>query len=177
MSTIRILKAYKAFLKDVVATTIKLKKPDDDNTETYELVNPQVHIGWIPPKGYLPPEMESAMPCLIVQMDEADTNAQSADIKIRISFAVWSPGTYLPEENGGVDYTPDFDGYIDLINLIDRTVDELVRNRVIGDVTTVQLPIKYGMYAEQPYPYWYGWITFTTSGQPKLFTKDIQKLL
>ncbi len=176
MSTIKILEAYQLFLKEYVASTIKLQKPADKNVESYELVNPQVHIGWVPPKGYLPDEMESAIPCLIVGMDDANVDEQLAEINIRISFAVYSPGSHIPNGDS-IDYTPDFKGYNDLMNLIDRTVDELIRNRIIKETTTVQLPLKYGMYQEQPYPYWYGWVTFPTSKQPGLYTKDIQNLL
>jgi hypothetical protein len=40
----------------------------------------------------------------------------------------------------------------------------------------LQGPVKWGMYEEQPYPYWYGHMRFTvsTKAYPK---KNIEKLL
>jgi len=177
MSTIKILEAYEHFFKEKVTPTIKLQKPSDDNVEDYELVNPQVHVGWVPPKGYLPAGMESAMPCLIVGMDDASDDGQSAEVNIRISVAVYSPGIHAPNSDESLNYTPDFKGYNDLLNLIDRTVDELLRNRIIYGVSTAELPIKWGMYQDQPYPYWYGYITFTASKNSSQFTKGIKELL
>lgn len=163
MSTIAILEALQAFLQDKVTPTIKLQKPNDNNVKDYTLVNPAVHIGWIPPKGYLPEGMESAIPCLIVGMDDGSQDAQSNDLNIRISAAVYSPGLHAPDAVGAITYTPDFQGYQDLLNLMDRTLAKLTENRVVNGVS-IQDPIKWGMYqSEQPYPYWYGWITFTVS--------------
>ena len=166
MTTISILEALQVFLKEKVASSIKLQKPSDGNIHNYELMHPEVHIGWIPPKGYLPSGMEAAIPCLIVGMDDGTDDGQEAGVNIRISAAVYSPGLHEPQSGSQIKYTPDFKGYNDLLNLIDRTVAELSKNKVIGNVTIVQAPIKWGMYQdEQPYPYWYGWITFTAKKQ------------
>lgn len=156
MSTVSILETLQSFLQEKVAPAIKLQKDDGNNVNNYELVHPAVHIGWIPPKGYLPAEMESGIPCLIVGMDEASDDAQSEEINIRISAAVYSPGQHNPDGT----YAPDFRGYNDLINLIDRTKAELIKNQIINNSVVIQFPVKWGMYQEQPYPYWYGWITF-----------------
>lgn len=161
MSTVSILSALQKFCEEKVITNIKLQK-HDDNVNNYELVNPAVHIGWIPPKGFLPAEMETAIPCLIVGLDEASDDSKDAEYKIRISAVVYSPGLHKPEGADKVTYSPDFQGYRDLLNLIDRTVAELKKNRIVKNYGTIQDPIKWGMYInEQPYPYWYGWITFT----------------
>lgn len=156
MSTVSILETLQSFLQERVAPAIKLQKDDGNNVNNYELVHPAVHIGWIPPKGYLPAEMESAIPCLIVGMDEASDDAQNEEINIRISAAVYSPGQHNPDGT----YAPDFRGYNDLLNLIDRTKAELIKNQIINNSIVIQFPVKWGMYQEQPYPYWYGWITF-----------------
>jgi len=160
MSTITVLETLQGFLLEKVTQTIKLQKPNDNNVTEYELVNPQVHIGWIPPKGYLPEGMESAIPCLIVGMDDASKDSTDKEFNIRISAAVFSPGRHMPKEPEGLIYTPDFKGYEDLLNLIDRAVMKLSENPIIDSKVTIQDPIKWGMYQhEQPYPYWYGWIT------------------
>lgn len=58
-------------------------------------------------------------------------------------------------------FTPDFQGFRDLLNLLERASAALLRHRIIDGAGTLQLPLKLGMYEEQAYPYWYGWITFT----------------
>jgi hypothetical protein len=170
-----VLEDIKAFLLEKVTPTIKLQKSNDNNVMTYELVNPAVHVGWIPPKGYLPEGMESAIPCLIVGLDEGSSDYQDKGLNIRISAAVFSPGLHKPVESG-LNYTPDFQGYEDLLNLIDRTVDTLKKNPIIKQKVTINESIKWGMYQDQPYPYWYGWITFSVS-RPAIPPVDIVQSL
>ncbi|TGE36885.1 hypothetical protein E4K67_17450 [Desulfosporosinus fructosivorans] len=164
MSTIATLEVLREFLLEKVTPTIKLQKANDTNIREYELVSPQVHIGWIPPKGYLTEGMESTIPCLIVGMEDGSDDGQSSDINIRISAAIFSPGLHEPKGDR-VKYTPDFQGYIDLMNLIDRTKAELLKNPIIKNSFSVQESVKWGMYQDQPYPYWYGWITFSIKKQ------------
>ncbi|EGW39164.1 hypothetical protein [Desulfosporosinus sp. OT] len=178
MSTMAILEAVQAFLHEKVTPTIKLQEPNDKNVHEYSLVNPQVHIGWIPPKGYLPEGMESAIPCLIVGLDDGTKGSQDNSFNLRISAAVYSPGLHAPDESGAVAYTPDFEGYRDLLNLIDRTVAKLGENPIINGKGTVEGPIKWGVYQqEQPYPYWYGWITLTIERPSLQATEIVQNLL
>lgn len=174
MSTITVLEVLKEFLLEKVTPSIKLQKSNDENVRGYELVNPQVHIGWIPPKGFLPEAMESTIPCLVVGMDDGIEDSQSSNINVRISVGVFSPGlhepaenneTHEPTENEESKYTPDFQGYIDLMNLIDRTKAELIKTQIIKNAFSLQEQVKWGMYQDQPYPYWYGWISFSISKQ------------
>jgi hypothetical protein len=89
-------------------------------------------------------------------VDDAEDDGQEDDLTIRISFVVWNPG--FQDDNKKL--TNDFEGYRDLVNLIELTKHELKVKRIIQNKITVRYPIKRGMYQEQPYPYWYGWITF-----------------
>ncbi len=169
MATVSVLNAIKDFIADKVSPGIRLQMSNDNNVDEYQLLNPNVFVGWIPPKGYLPEGMESAIPCLIVGLDSGAEDTEDGQYDIRIPVAVYSPGLHASDESGEVDYTPDLQGYIDLLNIIDRTVAALSKNLIITDAGTIQKPIKWGMYDEQPYPYWYGWITFTlvTRGYPE----------
>lgn len=161
MSTVTVLESIKAFLEENVTPKIQLQKDSGDNVANYEVIIPGVHTGWLPPKGYIPPEMQSIIPCLIVGFDEGTDDSESKDMNIRISAVVYSPGQHGAD---GV-YMPDYKGYVDLLNLLDRTKAEIMKNRIINNYVTVQYPVKWGMYQEQPYPYWYGWITFTVRKQ------------
>lgn len=165
MTTVTILERIMTFLEQNVCKNIKLQKPSDNNIDDYTLVNPAVHIGWIPPKGFLPQELEYAIPCLVVGLDEGTDDGQDCSIPIRISAVVYSPGLHVAKEDGSMDFTPDFQGYIDLLNLMDRTIAEIAKHQILNGVA-IEYPIKWGMYQEeQPYPYWYGWITFSAKKQ------------
>lgn len=165
MSTVTALNTLRDFLAQTVSPTIKLQKADDKNVHNYSLVEPSVHVGWLPPKGYLPEDQESGAPCLIVGMDGGTHDTTDSDINIRITVAVFNPGEHK-QDDSAIAYTPNFLGYIDLLNLMDRTVAEVTKARIIGSKLSVQDPIKWGMYEEQPYPYWYGWITFSVRQAP-----------
>lgn len=165
MSTVSILEALQVFLTEKVAPAIQLQAGDDGSVQRYKLVHPAVHIGWLPPKGYLPVGMEAAIPCLVVGMDEGSDDRSDSELNIRISAVTFSPGLHIPAGEG-VDFTPDFTGYHDLLNLIDRTVAELAKHQVVGNMVSIRDPIKWGIYEEFPYPYWYGWITCTVRRKP-----------
>lgn len=176
MSTVSVLEALQGFLQTKVSPGIKLQKAENNKVMEYELVNPAVHVGWVPPAGYLPEGMESAIPCLVVGMDEGSDDGQDGQLNIRIAAAVYSPGLHEPS-GGGLKYTPDMKGYNDLLNLIDRTMAELTKNLIIKDAGEIQRPVKWGMYQEQPYPYWYGWITFSVRNQSYPPSEIAQKYL
>lgn len=172
MHTVATLDILKHFLEKQVSQNIKLQKASNDNVLDYTLVKPNVFMGWVPPEGYLPNELESSIPCLVVGLDTGvDTQEESA-FNIKISFAVYSPGEH--KLDGG--YTPNFNGYIDLLNLIDLTKAKLSRAHVIGEKLIISDEIKWGMYQEQPYPYWYGYMTFSVQGSayPRA---EVEKLL
>ncbi|WP_035172457.1 hypothetical protein [Caldanaerobius polysaccharolyticus] len=166
-----ILEGLQKYLIDNVSSKIKLQKPND-NIKDYELVHPAVFIGWLPPKNYLPPGMESEMPCIVVGLDEGTDDGQDASLNIRISFAVFSPGLY--DSTG--QYTPNFDGYKDLLNLITLTRIELSKSMSIG-TAIIEKPFKWGMYEEQPYPYWYGYLTFSISCATMDYVPTIEEQL
>ncbi|MTI49702.1 MAG: hypothetical protein FH761_17870 [Firmicutes bacterium] len=174
MNTVNVLKDLKDFLSENVANEIKLKSPDDNNVNSYALVNPAVFIGWLPPKGYLPSMFESSIPCIVVGMDNGADNTKKSTIDLKISFATFSPGEY--EEKEGQAFTPSFNGYIDLVNLIDKTKAALSKNRILASKYTLEDDIRFGMYEEQPYPYWYGFMTFSVKGSSYPIT-DIEKQL
>lgn len=155
-----ILDALKKFLLENVSGKIKLQKPTEVSGK-YELVNPSVHIGWIPPK--LPENMNlqdqvQDIPCIVVGMDDGQDDGSDASLSIRLSFVTFSSGTIKDNK-----LHPNFDGYKDLVNLITLTRMQLAEATVIGGTTVLQHPLKWGMYQDQPYPYWHGWLTFPVS--------------
>lgn len=166
MNTVTALTVIEEFIKNNVVKKIKLQKPNSKNVMDYELVNPNVFIGWLPPKGYLPDQLNSPFPCIVVGADGGDDTVEELNYNIKLSFAVYSPGEHIPDEDNNIQFTPSFQGYKDLLNLIDLTKAELIKATIINEKFKIQDKVKWGMYDEQPYPYWYGYITFTIEAEP-----------
>lgn len=148
------------FLENNVAPTIQLQAPSDDDVIDYTLVNPAVHIGWLPPKGLLPEGMDAVIPCLVVQFDKGRIPENQVNYDIRITAVVYSPGLHEIVD-GVMVYTPDFKGYTDLLNLIDRTVLTINQAQTIEGMAYEKDSLEWAIYEESAYPYWYGYIKMT----------------
>lgn len=155
------------FLQSKVSPLISLWRPAADNRidGSYQVQNPAVHIGWVPMADpeQPPPELASAaFPCIIVGLDDTTLNTSDpSTIGFRLSFAVYRPGDKLDVD---VDPALNTQGYLDLVNLMDLTIRELFVNHYPG---LDRDGVKCGLYPQQPYPFWYGWLTFTVSTAPQ----------
>lgn len=167
-----ILETLQNFLQENVVSKIKLQRPTDD--KTYELVNPVVHVGWIPPKlpeNLMPEDMIKdipSIPCIVVGLDGGEDDGTDASMDIRLTFVTYNRGQI---KNGKL--LPDFDGYKDVINLRTLAREELAKAAVIGKKTTVQQPFAWGMYEEQPYPHWVGWMKFKVTCASMIYVPGI----
>lgn len=164
MTIVKTLESIQKFLQDNVCSNIKLKKPSDKDMNKFELVNPNAFVMNLPPKGHLPEGITSAIPCLIVYLEDGSEETLQAEMNIRINIITYNPGFHSEDSNNGVTCSPDGEGWRDLLNLMDKTLEELEKNQVINGVT-IKYPIKWGTYQnEQENPeldaYSYGWITF-----------------
>lgn len=148
-----VLQTLKEYIKSNVASKIKLEKPNEDATQSPAYVNPVVVVGYLPPKNFLPEGYD--VPAIIVGMDQGTDDGNDAYLGIRIVFATYSMG----EKNEEGEMIPDMKGYIDLLHLMTQT-RMAISTAMNLEKTQVRKPIKWGMYQEQPWPYWYGWMTF-----------------
>ncbi|TCZ73054.1 hypothetical protein E0485_21790 [Paenibacillus albiflavus] len=159
-----ILEAIESFCCQHVSPKIKLMVPNDDDITDYQLMHPNVFIGWLPPPNQLedvplqlPDGVKKAIPAMVIGMDDGEDDGNDAGINIRISFIVYNPGHY--PKDGGV--LPDFKGYRDLLNFIFICRQQLSSRYLVEDgKTTAQKPFSWGMYQQQPMPYWVGYLTF-----------------
>ncbi|KNF08553.1 hypothetical protein CLPU_6c00390 [Gottschalkia purinilytica] len=158
MTENKILENIKEFLEKEICSKFKLELPNNNGLldEDYKLVNPAVYIGWIPPKNYLD-NYGYDVPALIVMSDGGEDLGESSNLNIRIGIVTYDPGLSSEET------IPNFKGYKDLLNIISRIRIELSNLSSIEKIGAVERPIKWGMYEEQTYPYWHGWITFQVS--------------
>lgn len=159
-----ILEAIESFCKEHVSPKIKLMVPNDEDVSKYDLMHPNAFIGWVPPPNQLEEVplqlldgLKSALPAMVIGMDDADDDGNDAGLNIRISFIVYNPGLY-PEPGVVI---PNFKGYRDLLNLIFICRQQLSSHYLIEDgKTAAQKPFRWGMYLQQPVSYWVGWLTF-----------------
>ncbi len=118
-----------------------------------------VDVGHAPPRnadmsaygaGYVAPRA-------VVGLDETGgiDNGSDAAVSLMVTVGTYSPGT--TRQNGTTDLNNQ--GYIDLLLVIERVKRALLRHPVLRH-TTIQPPVRWGMYQDQPYPYWYGWLAF-----------------
>lgn len=180
MTTMNILEAIQGFLQNNVCNEIKLKKPSDKNVNTFELVNPNVFILNLPPKGNLPEGIESAIPCIIVNFDEGVAESNAASLNIRLDIAIYSPGFHSIDGNN-VKFDPNGEGWRDLVNFIDKIKDTIEKHQVLNNLM-LEYPIKYGTYQKEQQnpdldPYFYGWITFPIRKQSYPKAEMIRKYL
>ncbi|KMT23006.1 hypothetical protein [Clostridium cylindrosporum] len=153
----KILEGIKTFLIENVASKIRLEKPIEEDEEEYQLVNPAVFVGWIPPKNHLQ-EYGYDIPSILVMQDGGEDDIDEASLDIRLGIATYDPG-----HTEGDITKPNSKGYKDILNLITRIRVELSNSTLVGGITVIKKPIRWGLYEEQAYPYWNGWITFRAS--------------
>ncbi len=155
--TLTNLEEIKEFLLREVTPTIKLLQSTEDDA-VYKLVEPAVHVGWIPDNGFLPDDAVS-IPCLVVGMEQSDMDEDDGSLSVVVTVAVCRYG--LTNNTGAL--TDGLEGYKDLINLLDRTAAAVLRKRLLAPNLKLTSPVRQSMYKDQPYPYWYGKIMFTVS--------------
>ncbi|WP_034439437.1 hypothetical protein [Clostridium ihumii] len=159
MTDIEVLDAIVLFLKENVASNIKLKKPPEDNKieGKYELVNPAIFSGWLPHKNYLE-NYEYDIPGIIVMIDNGSDDYDNSLLNIRLKITTYDPGKF-----DGEKLTPNMDGYKDLLNIITKIRRELSQNPIIKEKVSVNKPIDWVMDKEVIYPYWSADLTFTVN--------------
>lgn len=165
-TTLNNLETIANWLRENVCPKLQYKKPNDDNNDNtygYELVNPDVHVMYIPPKDILPEEKHAA-PSILVQYSNTKLFPKQSNglINIRLGFCIWNPGLH---KNG--EYERNADGYKDVMNFVQYVQDALINEELIGPIRIrLEDGIESGPLTEQGvvadfYPYWFAYLTFT----------------
>lgn len=170
ITDIEVLDALVEFIKNNVSKNIKLKKPPSDNKvidSEYELVNPAVFKGWVPPKNYNE-EYGYDVPAIIAMLDEGTDDNEESDMSVRLKIVTYDPGKVKEDKT----LSPNTEGYIDLLNVIQKIRREISLNPIIENKFSVKLPIKRSMDEEQSYPYWSADMSFSVSIAPFEFNTE-----
>ncbi len=102
---------------------------------------PQVVEGWLPPKES---QDTPDIPYIIIRLTEGEDTDEVARATIKILV-----GTY----------SEDNDGWKDSMNILLRIRERLLTMRTIENKFRIELPLKWKLFEEQPYPIWIGEIT------------------
>lgn len=168
MTALDALNALQEFLKTNVAEKIKLQKepgqdelPDPTKEKSY--VHPSVPLIHMAHKNFDPAGYR--VPFLSVMFDSDDDDDGDRTMSIRLVGGVYGGGNYA----GDIDPEgiPDNQGYLDLLNLLEKAKTALLRETVIGGASTVRKPVRMQMYDDaDTWPYWYGSLTFDVALPP-----------
>lgn len=154
MTVVEALQSLKSFIEEEVASKILLQKESEATAEP-EYVNPYVALISLPHKNFMPVNFQ--VPYILIGFTNGTDAADEHPLNITIQFATYG-GNLAFEEIANI---PDSSGYIDLLNLMEKTRQKLIQAAVIKECGVVNRPIMYGIYNEQlTYPYWYGYMTF-----------------
>ena len=154
MTAVMSLKALQKYLQTEVADKILLRK-ESLTTEEPEYVHPYVALMSLPHKNFMPVNFQ--VPYILLGLANGTDAAEEHVLNIRLQFATFG-GNVNFNESANI---PDPSGYIDLLNLMEKTKWALINATVIPDSGVVDKPISYGIYDELvTYPYQYGWMTF-----------------
>ncbi|MDP5277145.1 hypothetical protein [Chengkuizengella axinellae] len=103
------------------------------------LKTPQIVDGFLPPKKGNQPEAE--FPYIIVRLVEGEDEKEESTTTIKMLF-----GTY----------SEDVQGFHDVLNLMEKVRQALLKKRTIDNKFRMELPYKWEVPEEQPHPEWFG---------------------
>lgn len=197
MSVVDSLEQVKTWLEDVVCKDVRLKPmsidgPQDEAFE-YQLVKPTVHIMYLPPHEARPPGAVATIPAIVIQLVESrdDLKAQLRELKLRLSFSVFDPGTHGPDVMTPTEETSfdvvsptslelgpyrfgeagtlqvNMDGWRDALSFMDRFLRDA---ESAGDIAGLAIkrddgitfaPYAYEEEGDLQYPFWACWCRLT----------------
>lgn len=126
----------------------------EDETEETVSENPTE------PQGYSAADIEGNFPCVIVKFEESTIREEKTIDMVRINVSILV-GVY--------DESADYQGYRDVLNIMDRIKLEILTlpSRVLAQRYRLEMPLKDYLPAEQPYPIFMGVIeTVWETGRP-----------
>lgn len=149
---------------------IKLEKPNEEEDGDYQLVNPAIYTCWVPHKNCLH-EYGYDIPGIIICTGDGEDSDSDVSLDIRLNIQTYDPGLTLEDA-----LIPNAKGYTDILNLITKI--RLILNENPFEIgIAVEKPIKWGIYDEQLYPYYAGYVMFKVKMNPLPISQSISKFL
>ncbi|WGV57791.1 hypothetical protein QIH01_20180 [Brevibacillus brevis] len=132
MTPVLLMRSLQTFLEQVVAN-VELTSPKSASAR------PQVFLEALPQRKA--DSQEEDYPFIIVRAAGGEDQADGSTFSITLLV-----GTHSKSD----------DGFIDVLNIIEDVRQALLKKRVVGQSFRMELPFKWKLYDEQPYPGWIG---------------------
>lgn len=182
MTIIKVLDEVKTWFQNEVCNNFTFKKEPNkeeaiDSGYKYELVNPKAFLMYVP--------FDEKFPSVTIQFSDGsvDKFKESGELKLRFLFATWNPGLHY-EENKTPAFKENSEGWRDVWNFIDGTLQKLTNTNHIGDHIRIKHEDKFqfGALSENGnmpnyYPHWCAWLTFTIQYVNNNANEDLKDLL
>lgn len=171
--TVSQLERIKDYYQSAVLNQFSMEAAQSQEVLAYKLKHPIAYVGWMPPNSVMG-DPDLSIPCVLIGLDEKTFAEDATETKLRLTAVVYDPGLHQRSEEE-MQFTPDFEGYKVLLNLLDALAAETCRADVLADRYQVTSPVILRTYEEQPYPYWYGSLQFTVEdiASPTTRFKDL----
>lgn len=155
----------KEFFEENVAKDYYLQLQDTEDEPQYR--EPYVDLQTLPHKNFVPPDWIQPTnakpyhaPYILIQTHSVRINDDLATMSVRAIF-----GVYSSENNTtSIDTlkVPDNKAYVDLMNVMQKALEAINKNRVFGNAQLADTEITAEIYdTENPtWPFAYGYITF-----------------
>lgn len=165
MTALMLQKAVSEFLFEKVSSVTKIKYTNQSGEE--KEVNPAIIKGWITPKRQNrnnSSDLSSKEYAHIgTRISKAELSDKSNIVTLKIIVGVQSYDEYNEDECLG---------YIEICNLIEKIIQELLKQSTIAKKYQIQNNVTYKIPEEQPYPYWIGEIS-TNWELPPIYEEGI----
>ncbi|TGV00499.1 hypothetical protein EN829_057710 [Mesorhizobium sp. M00.F.Ca.ET.186.01.1.1] len=132
MTPVLLMHSLKAFLEEVVAD-VELTSPKGI------FARPQIFLEALPQRKA--DSQEEDYPFIIVRAAGGEDMEDGSTASLSLIF-----GTYSKDD----------DGFMDVLNIIECVRQALLKCRVVGKSFRMELPLKWKLFDEQPYPAWVG---------------------
>ena len=128
----------------------------------YDLRAPRSYLVGLPPGTVSDGEPEYPAPSVVVAMGKRTQAGEGSTVEIILQGVTFGPGLTAPGPKGS-EFTPTWDGYWDLINLLDAMAQYVLAHPVLAGRYEVASPVETILEEEQPWPYWVGTLRFVVS--------------
>jgi len=114
---------------------------------------------------YGPEDFEENFPCIVVIFDDGTDKEENAPDATRISVRILI-GVY--------DESPGEQGYRDVMNIMETIRQELLKERYLDRKYRLEMPFKWNLFQDQPWPVFFGQIeTVWETGRPLMPNAEI----
>jgi len=188
------------WLNEHVCPEVLMRLPSEDGKATnknynYTMVHPHAFPLYLPTRDKLPPKVKANVPSVTVQLEYGNDDPQNREVSITLNFSGWAPGTYeddwiIPEDYEPAEgeipqFRPDYEGWRELWNFVDKTAAAVQSTVFMGDNVEVMqwAGMEFGPYREEDttvldyHPFWYAYLKFKVRCSLRRLNEEVNQYL